>query len=215
MFLERWWHSTWSELRLPEPVADVLHELLRRYAEPHRAYHTAQHLEECRDAFEQARAGAEDAGAVQIALWFHDAIYDTHRSDNEDRSADWAVRVLAGAGAASGLQESVRSLIRATTHNTAPGSRDAALTADIDLSILGSVPARFDEYERQVRREYAWVPEFAFRRARARILRELLARPRIYFTDSLHDLLDAPARANLARSVARLLPGSRTGNSTS
>ena len=202
--LERWWHATWSDLRLPEPEPDVLHEVLRRYAEPHRAYHTAQHLEECREFFQRARAGAEDPGAVQIALWFHDAIYDTHRSDNEGRSADWAVRVLAGAGALSGLQDSVRGLIHATTHNTAPASRDAALTADIDLSVLGAVPTRFDEYERQVRHEYAWVPEFAFRRARARILRELQARARIYFTDYFHELLEEPARANLERSIARL-----------
>ena len=204
MSLAAWWRSTWEDLRLPEHEPSVFHEILHRYAEPHRAYHTAQHLQECRESFERARAGAEDPGAVQIALWFHDAVYDTHRSDNEDRSAEWAVRVLAGAGASNVLKDSVRSLIHATTHGTAPGSRDAALTADIDLSILGATPARFDEYERQVRREYAWVPEFAFRRARTRILRELQARPRIYLTDHFHDLLEAPARANLERSMARL-----------
>lgn len=202
--LEAWWHSTWSDLRLPEPEPAVLHEVLRRYAEPHRAYHTAQHLQECRELFQLARTDAEDPGAVQIALWFHDAIYNTHRSDNEDRSAEWAVRVLAGAGASKFLQDSVQSLIHVTAHNTAPGSRDAELTADIDLSILGAAPTRFDEYERQVRHEYAWVPEFAFRRARIGILRALQARPRIYLTDSFHERLEAIARANLDRSMARL-----------
>jgi predicted metal-dependent HD superfamily phosphohydrolase len=95
-------------------------------------------------------------------------------------------------------------MILATKHNAAPDSHDAALTVDIDLSILGASATRFDEYETQVRTEYAWVPEEAFREARAKILREFLARPRIYSTDFFYDRLEVSARANLQRSVARL-----------
>jgi predicted metal-dependent HD superfamily phosphohydrolase len=204
MSLTQWWQSTWSDLELPQPEPHVLHELLTRYAEPHRAYHTEQHLEECSKHFQQARELAGNPGAVQLALWFHDAIYDTHSPHNEDQSAAWAVRVLAGVGAPTTLQDSVRDMILATKHNAAPDSHDAALTVDIDLSILGASATRFDEYETQVRTEYAWVPEEAFREARAKILREFLARPRIYSTDFFYDRLEVSARANLQRSVARL-----------
>lgn len=201
--LERWWQSTWSDLRLPEPEG-VLAQLLTRYAEPHRAYHTARHLEECVAQFEHARALARDPGAVQLALWFHDAIYDPSSAQNEDESAAWAVRVLAEAVGASAVRGSVREMILATKHLGTPSSPDAALTVDIDLSILGASAGRFDEYEVQIRREFAWVPEAGFRAARARILREFLARPRIYATDFFHNRLEASARANLSRSLARL-----------
>jgi predicted metal-dependent HD superfamily phosphohydrolase len=202
--LIRWWKSTWSDLGLRRPEANVLAELLARYAEPHRAYHTAHHLEECAVQFEPARGLAVDPGAVQLALWFHDAIYDTGRSDNEDESAAWAVRVLADAGASVPRQDAVREMILATKHDAMPRSSDAALTVDVDLSILAAPTARFDEYEVQIRREYASVPEHEFRTARAAILREFLARPRIYATDPFRDRLEAPARANLQRSLARL-----------
>ena len=204
MSLAQWWQSTWSDLELAEPGPHALHELLTRYAEPHRAYHTWQHLEECCKHFQQARALAGNPGAVQLALWFHDAIYDTRSSDNEDQSAAWAVRVMAGVGAPTALQESVRGMILATKHNAAPDSPDDALTVDIDLSILGASATRFDEYETQIRHEYAWVPEEAFCEARAKILREFLARPRIYSTAFFYDNLEVQARLNLQRSVARL-----------
>lgn len=205
MSLSAWWEQTWRELQLSRPGPHVLDELLARYAEPHRAYHTAQHLEECREHFDRARSLAADPGAVQLALWFHDAIYDTRSAHNEEESAAWAVRVLAGAGAATRLQDSVRGMILATRHNAAPDSPDDALTVDIDLSILGAPESRFDAYEAQVRDEYSWVPAEAFRGARARILREFLARPRIYSTALFHDRFEVAARANLERSIARLL----------
>jgi predicted metal-dependent HD superfamily phosphohydrolase len=166
-----------------------------------------QHLEECCEQFGRARSLAVDPGAVQLALWFHDAIYDTRRPDNEQESAAWAVRVLTGVGAPTPLQDSVSGMILATKHHATPDSPDAALTVDIDLSILGAPQPRFDEYEAQVRHEYSWVPEAAFRGARAKILREFLARSRIYSTDFFYDRFEVPARANLQRSLVRLSAG--------
>ena len=106
MSLERWWRTTWADLGLPAPDASVRADVFARYAEPHRAYHTARHLEECAAQFEPVRSLAHDPGAVQLALWFHDAIYDTGSAHNEDESAEWAVRVLADAGAARTRQDS-------------------------------------------------------------------------------------------------------------
>jgi predicted metal-dependent HD superfamily phosphohydrolase len=203
MTLAEWWHSTWSDAGLPRPASQVFEQLLARYGEPHRAYHTTQHLEECASHFERARSLARDPGAVQLALWFHDAIYDTRRPDNEQRSADWAVQVLMSVGTPARLRDSVRGMILATRHDAAPDSPDAALALDIDLAILGAPAARYDEYEAQVRREYDWVPDEAFATTRAGILREFLARARIYSTEFFRDRLEASARGNLERSIAR------------
>jgi len=198
------WTSTWSDLGLAEPSRSVLDELLVRYSEAHRAYHTTQHLGECFESFASAREGAEHPGEVGLALWFHDAIYDPRSSDNEARSADWAERVAAAAGASGERLARVRDLILATRHSARPDGGDAGLTVDIDLSILGASAERFDEYEAQVRREYAFVPEAAFGPARARILEGFVARERIYTTAFFRERLEARARLNLRRSIAQL-----------
>ena len=198
------WLDTWCDLELSQPDASVFSELLARYSEPGRAYHTCQHLEECFAQFATARALARHPGEVRLALWFHDAIYDTRSSTNESESADWACRVLQVAGGSQRTRERVRGLILATRHAGAIDCDDARLTVDIDLSILGAPPERYAEYESQVRAEYAWVPEPLFRSARAKILGELLARPAIYFTEPFRARFESRARENLVGAIRSL-----------
>jgi predicted metal-dependent HD superfamily phosphohydrolase len=205
------WTATWNELGAAPP-AGVYAELMARYAETHRHYHTARHLDECFTALAEVRATAQRPAEVEVALWFHDAIYDTRRNDNEERSADWARSVLAGAGVAAAVGERVAGLILATRHDATPTGVDAEVLVDVDLAILGASPARFDEYERQVREEYAWVPAAIFARKRREILERLLARPRLYATAAMHDAHEQRARANLARSLERLERASRPRN---
>ena len=197
------WHSTWQALRLPAPDG-VLDALLARWAEPHRKYHTRQHLAECLALFDAHRGLAGHPGEVAVALWFHDAVYDIARHDNEAASADWARRVLRDAGAADEVVARVEALILATRHSQVPATADEGLLVDIDLAILGAEPARFDEYERQIRDEYAFVPEDVFRDKRAGILRGFLARPVLFATPVMRARFEAPARVNLAGAIARL-----------
>ncbi len=202
--LRRIWNASWHELGL-RPLDDSLFvQLAARYLERHRAYHTLRHLEECFAVFESVRGLCAHAGEVQLALFFHDAVYDTRASGNEEQSAEWAQRAIAEAGGAPEVAVRVRALVLATRHAAVPASADAGVMVDVDLSILGADPARFDEYERQVRMEYAWVPDAIFRSERARLLREFLARPSIYTTSALRDRLEARARANLLRSLDAL-----------
>lgn len=198
------WTTDWQDLGTPPPAVTLRDALLQRYAEPHRAYHTARHLEECFTQLERSRDLAEHSGEVAIAVWFHDAVYDTHASDNEIRSAALAVDAVARAGGGRELADRVGQLVLATRHDAEPAPGDATLLVDIDLAILGAIEARFDEYERQIRLEYVWVPEQVYRARRAEILRGFLARPRIYGTARFRGWYEAPARANLERSIARL-----------
>jgi predicted metal-dependent HD superfamily phosphohydrolase len=198
------WDGDWADLGTPPPDARILAELLAGYTEPQRAYHTLQHLAECFAAFDNSRGMAERPGEVAIALWFHDAIYDSHTSDNEARSAAWAEAVVLAAGGGREVGSRVRDLILATRHLEAPGPGDQALLADIDLAILGADADRFDEYEAQIRREYAWVPESVYRAERARFLAGFLARPRIYTTSYFSEHLESRARANLRQLISRL-----------
>jgi predicted metal-dependent HD superfamily phosphohydrolase len=178
--------------------------LLACYAEPHRAYHTALHVRECLEWLDAARGIAERPAEVEVALWFHDAIYDPRASDSEARSAAWAERAVREAGAAAAVAARIGALVLATRHDAAPGGADAALLVDVDLAILGAPAPRFDAYETQIRSEYDFVAEAPYRVARSTVLNGFLARARIYATDWFHARLEAAARANLARSLARL-----------
>ncbi|MBV1776507.1 N-methyl-D-aspartate receptor NMDAR2C subunit [Burkholderiaceae bacterium DAT-1] len=195
------WQATWSSLGLiPNP--DCFDELIARYSAPHRHYHGLQHLAECLQLFRAFAASAEHPSEVEIALWFHDAIYEPLRHDNEQRSADWAHDVLLTAGAAHPIADRVHALIMATRHTAEPEGLDAQLVVDIDLAILGAAPERFAEYERQVRAEYGHVPGFLFRRKRQAILKQFLSRPALYGTASMRDRFELRARENLIATIS-------------
>jgi predicted metal-dependent HD superfamily phosphohydrolase len=196
------WQRAWSGIGARGDGVSVRDELLRRYGEPHRRYHSLQHLDECLVAFDSAAALALHPAEVELALWFHDAIYEVRHGDNERRSADWARDALADAGVPVDAAGRVHALVMVTCHQAAPQDGDAQLLVDIDLSILGAEAARFAEYEAQIRDEYAFIPAWLFRRKRRAILRSFIERPRIYSTATFHDALEARARSNLARAIA-------------
>lgn len=198
------WRATWKGLGVEQADDQLLADLTRRYAESHRHYHTMQHLDECFARLDEAHNLAEHLSEVELALWFHDAVYEVRASDNEEQSAKWAQSVVAAARLQNVVGERVRDLILATKHDALPTTSDAALLVDVDLAILGAPPDRFDEYERQVREEYSWVPGFIFKRKRREILEGFLQRPRLYNTEHFRLRYETGARANLARSIRQL-----------
>jgi predicted metal-dependent HD superfamily phosphohydrolase len=198
------WRDTWKGLGV-EPPSDARYDaLIACHREPHRHYHTVRHLEECFARLDDARGSAARVYEIELALWYHDAIYDTHAADNEARSADLAAEAAAEAGVPAAVIARLRDLILATRHDGVPDTQDAALLVDVDLAILGASPERFDEYEAQVGREYAWVPDRIFRTRRREILEGFLARRSIYATEHFRRACEAAARSNLARSIAAL-----------
>jgi predicted metal-dependent HD superfamily phosphohydrolase len=199
------WQRLWGELGAATVNGGLMNQLVGAYSQQHRHYHTLQHLRECLAHFEAAAALARRPAEVELALWFHDAVYEPQRGDNEERSADWAGASVRAAGCAQDVAQRVQALVLATKQHAAPaGDPDAALLLDIDLAILGASPARFAEYERQVRAEYGHVPQPRWREGRARVLGGFLGRPRLYATAPFHDALEARARANLGRALAAL-----------
>jgi len=213
--LRRSFDRAWSGSGAARESTPAFDDLVSRYAQPWRRYHTLQHLHECIAWFERAPTLADDPAAVELALWFHDAVYEPRASDNEERSARLAASTLLEAGAAGEAASRVARLVLATRHALPANGADERLVTDIDLSILGAAEPRFDEYERQVREEYAFVPEAVFRSTRATILRTFAARDRLYRTQYFFDLLEAKARRNLARALGRAAPGQPRGSKSS
>lgn len=197
------WARAWTEAGAAGDGAVLRDALLAAHREPQRAYHTLQHLAEGVALLDELRALAGHPAEVELAWWFHDAVYDLARRDNEARSAAWARRVLLDAGVAADAARRVHDAVLSTRHDAAPVSADAQLLVDIDLAILGAAPARFDEYEDQIRREHATVPDDAYRRGRRTVLEGFAARPRLYGTPVLRERFEAAARSNLRRALER------------
>ncbi len=198
------WRRLWTRLGVGAPDESVFHALISRYSEPHRKYHTTRHLDECFDKLEELRMTASHPDEIELALWFHDAIYDVTRQDNEQKSADWARAAIVEAGLSASIAERVHALVMVTRHNAAPATIDENILVDVDLSILGAEPDRFDEYEKQIREEYSWVPEILFRSRRREILKAFLDRPSIYSTRVFVEAYESQARENLERSIKTL-----------
>jgi predicted metal-dependent HD superfamily phosphohydrolase len=199
--METAWRDLWSRLNATGDPGPVYADLGRRYAEPHRAYHTMAHISHCLDEFQAARSLAREPDAVELALWFHDAIYDTHASDSEERSADLVRRLGREASLAPAVTDRAVAFILASTHREPPRDPDTRLFVDVDLAILGQPWERFAAYEQEVRREYEWVPSWLFRRKRAKVLKSFLARPTLYGTSFFRKRYERPARENIARSL--------------
>jgi len=187
-----------------QPPAQIFDELVKGYSEAHRAYHTLQHLDECFSHLLPVRAQCVYPAEIELAIWFHDAIYDPKSSENEELSAEWAERVVITQGISMERAKRVRDLVMVTKHDAIPTSPDACVLVDVDLSILGSEVGRFDEYEDQIRREYSWVSEPVFRSTRASILEGFLLRSSIYSTDFFRKQLESRARKNIERPLVRL-----------
>jgi predicted metal-dependent HD superfamily phosphohydrolase len=179
-------------------------QLVAAWSEPSRRYHDLAHLRDCLNELDQAPADRGTRDLVEAALWFHDAVHDVSKGDNEQRSAAWARSALLSLGTPRTVADDVARLILVTQHDRPPDDPAGQLIADVDLAVLGRPPDAFDTYDRAIRSEYALVPDKEYRAARHRILSQLLKRSPLYLTPYFHARYEASARANLARALERL-----------
>jgi predicted metal-dependent HD superfamily phosphohydrolase len=194
---------------MPLITDEIRAELERAYAAPGRHYHDLRHIAALLVLAKDHAAVLTDPAAVEAAIWFHDAVYDTCRDDNEAKSADLAVERLRGRCAAARIA-CIVAMIRATATHVVPSAlderaaQDCILVLDMDLSILGSAPDAYAAYVAAVRREYAWVPEDRWIDGRRKVLERFLARPRIYASPVFQHTHEAAARANMGAELAQL-----------
>lgn len=197
------WLRLMMALGLPEETRSF-GMLVAAYSEPHRHYHTGKHIEHCLHELDSAPGIAQEPAEVELALWYHDAVYDPYSSKNEERSADLACDLLKRHNVSAARVERVRELILATRHAAPATTPDAQVLVDIDLSILGADEATYAQFEGDVRKEYRWVPAIVFRRKRAEILASFLERPSVYGTEPFRAKYEANARHNLAQAIQAL-----------
>ena len=224
--------ARWERLLPARP--ELGRDLLERWEEPHRRYHTSVHLLEVLDRLDalhddDAAVAGADAGsgavnetqwaALRLAAWFHDAVYQGAPGQDERDSAELCERMVDGLLPEHVVRLAVRLILRTAEHvgqdehvgrdetqetGPAPEAGAWAVFQDADLGILAAGPHRYDRYARAVREEYAHLAEEDFRRGRAQVLEGLMARERLFLTEHGTARWEEPARRNLREELARL-----------
>jgi predicted metal-dependent HD superfamily phosphohydrolase len=203
------WRKFWSKIDGRESQGDILFEdLIYRHAGPRRKYHTIEHPESMLVEFDDFRASTGsrfvNTAVVEAGTWYHDAEYHPFARDHERKGAELFCSIGEYFGLSDDLVRRVFRAILATKHANIANDLDAQVLCDLDLAIFGKPGTAFDEYERQIREEYIWVPEDRFRDERRSILQGFVARPSIYATSFFREKYERQARENLGRSIAKL-----------
>lgn len=210
LIFERW-QKLMAILGLPENKK-VFHQLVTAYEEPCRHYHTLTHLESCLVHLNEMKGLLKSPKEVELALWFHDVVYDPHSMSNELDSAVWLKYFLESGDRPLIQVNRVYSHILATRHHYKVVDLDRQFMLDIDLAILGSTAAEFREFELNIRREYAWIPQEAYCRKRVEVLQSFFGyaervnswRSPIYQTDYFREHYEAQAEQNVTQAIIDL-----------
>jgi len=206
-------HAQWVSLASryasdPSAIEILFNSIVEHYSAKNRAYHNLSHIQSLLSLSESLPDKIQNRDALYFAIWFHDVIYDTKRSDNEEKSAEFAVEALAGLGVPEQTVGVTREMILATKHHRAAGlSWDMKAFLDLDTSILGAPEDIYKEYSRAIRKEYSWVPGFLYRKGRMKVLNDFLDRESIYQTEEIRAKYETQARHNIAEEIRALSGG--------
>ncbi|MDH3690359.1 MAG: hypothetical protein OEU36_12850 [Gammaproteobacteria bacterium] len=196
------WRRCMISTRQIDP-SDLYQDLVTRYSEPNRRYHNCDHISHCLSQFDLARDLMDNSDAVEMAMWFHDAVYDLHAKDNELQSAELfrnnAVDLINPEFIAR-----VCELVLITRHVDPPGSEDEKYVVDIDLSSFGLPHAEFKRDSDAIRQEYAHIPDKEFYSNRAKFMQSLADQPTLYHTEFFRERYESTAQANLSRALTNL-----------
>ncbi|MCH7312805.1 metal-dependent hydrolase [Acinetobacter sp. ANC 3882] len=193
--LEKSWFELHQHYHFSEPQK-VFNKLIVAYSEKQRAYHTVQHLYECLVLLESIRADLNDADAVALALWFHDAVYDPQAKDNELKSAELFEQYLVQ-DLPVDIVGKIKRWIVATQKHASTDELDLQFLLDIDLAILAASPVRFAEYEQQIQKEYAWVDPDVYSIKRKEVLAHFYQAEPLYQTEYFQKNFEQRAKGNL------------------
>jgi predicted metal-dependent HD superfamily phosphohydrolase len=205
-FLHAQWISLASKYASPQSVVESsFNSIVEHYSAGDRAYHNLSHIQSLLSLSESLMDKIQRQDAVYFAVWFHDVIYDTKRSDNEEMSAEFAAEALANLGVPEQTIAIVQEMILATKHHGgADLSWDMKAFLDLDTSILGAPEEIYKEYSHAIRKEYSWVPDLLYRKGRMKVLNDFLERERIYYTEEIMTKYEPQARHNIAEELRAL-----------
>ncbi|NOQ56312.1 MAG: dephospho-CoA kinase [Nanohaloarchaea archaeon] len=206
--VDRWgelrFSGLWNRIGADGTPDEEYRRLVRAYSEPHRHYHTLDHIVSGLDELWGVRELLDKPDEVEFAWWFHDSVYKRQSNVNEIKSAEAASNLSRNVLLGEDFATDVKRLVLDTAHNKVPETFEGEVIADIDTLVFGTVPEIFDDYEFRIGKEYSWADPDEFKTKRSEILLKFLERSQIYYTDVFEDAYGAQARANLERVLVKL-----------
>jgi predicted metal-dependent HD superfamily phosphohydrolase len=198
------WQNTLKTLAVDKvSAAQIFNDLVQAYSDSNRYYHTLKHVGCVLNTIQTLQAYTQNLVVLELAAWFHDVIYNTQSSDNEEKSADYAGEVLNKLGIPTSCITKVQYLILSTKYHQADDI-DSQVLLDADLAILAANPTDYQEYAHAIRQEYAWVSDSNYIQGRTKVLEKFLQRQRIYFTPLMYEILEQAARDNIQAEIEQL-----------
>lgn len=185
-------------------INGMFDELLKCYSSSRRYYHDMTHIISLLKLWESNKNRLADEEIIYLSIWFHDAVYDSWKSDNEERSADMAEQFLKSINYPEHRIVKVVEYILATKTHESNGDSDLNFFLDFDLSILGSEETIYDIYTQQIRDEYSFYPGFMYNRGRRKVLKAFLEKDFIYKTEEFRAGLEKQAKENIQRELDTL-----------
>ncbi|MGZ4505868.1 MAG: HD domain-containing protein [Blastococcus sp.] len=197
--------DAWAELAGDSPTSRTeWAALIAAWSEPHRRYHDLAHLAAVLGLVGELATAATDPAAVRLAAWYHDAVYDPTRPDNEQVSAQRARAGLRGLVPDERIDAVERLVLLTAGHDPEPGDADGAVLCDADLAVLAGPPEAYAAYASAVREEYGHLSDEVFTGGRIAVLEQLLALPALYRVPAVADAWTPRARANLTAELTLL-----------
>lgn len=187
-----------------EENLDFFDILLEHYSEKRRAYHNKTHIADCLEKFDEVESHLSYPHEVELAIWFHDVIYNPYKGDNELQSAIRCESFMNDNGVQEEIIKRVYDLIMATKHPCVPQNKDEEYLIDIDISILGASTEEYTAYARKIRKEYSFVPWFYYKKKRKEVLQAFLDQNTLYHTEYFKDKFEEQAIENLKNEIIDL-----------
>lgn len=185
-------------------IEDLWKEIEQHYSTSSRPYHNLKHLEFMLKLALQYRDQIKDPDSLMFAIFYHDFIYEVGNKNNEQKSADMASERLAQLGLSDEKIKRVSQQVVATRHHQTNGDSDTRFLLDSDLAVLGAEAKAYQEYARNIQKEYSRYTGFLYRRGRQKVLQYFLDRERIFHTDDFHRKYEQQARHNLQQEILSL-----------
>ena len=191
----------------PIESQQIFKTLLESYSKPNRYYHNFNHIISCLNQFDRVKNSIQNVIEVELALWFHDIVYNTKSNTNETDSANLAKNIFSQTAIPANAINKITRLILATQHIENSKDNDEQLIIDIDLSILGAGESIFNQYEANIRKEYHWVSTIEYCTQRTKILNKFMQKKQIFQSIYFNNKFEEQARINITNLIEKLKQG--------
>ncbi|ELY2018146.1 hypothetical protein SL053_002061 [Flavobacterium psychrophilum] len=179
-------------------------EIEKNYSGKKRHYHTLHHLDNLLTLLTEIKGEIQNWDTILFTLYYHDIIYNSLKSDNEEKSAELAEKRMTQISVPVGIVEHCKKQILATKSHIKSTDSDTNYFTDADLSILGQPWDTYSVYYKNVRKEYSIYPDLVYNPGRKKVLNNFLKIDRLFKTDLFYNKFEIQAKENVQKELHRL-----------